>query len=99
MPRKAKSSPDDTAAAEAEIQAEDDAGDSDGQGGQSGAPPILPLVRNSEGWHIDASELTPDCPLWGPYSTKVEANEDRRPTFRKRVRDLRRALTNPPKPV
>jgi hypothetical protein len=51
---------------------------------------ILPLVRNEEGWHIDASELTPDCPLWGPYETKAEANEDRRPSFRRRVRELRR---------
>ena len=53
-------------------------------------PPILPLVHDSEGWHIDASELTPDCPLWGPYSTKIEANEDRRPSFVRRVRELRK---------
>jgi hypothetical protein len=51
---------------------------------------IMPLVRNEEGWHIDASELTPDCPLWGPYSTKIEANEDRRPSFVARVRAARK---------
>jgi len=52
--------------------------------------PIMPLVQDEEGWHIDASELTPDCPLWGPYSTKAEANEDRRPSFVKRVRAARK---------
>ena len=51
---------------------------------------VMPLIRNEEGWHIDASELTPDCPLWGPYDTKIEANEDRRPSFVARVRAARK---------
>jgi len=51
--------------------------------------PILPLVELDDGWWIDASELTPDVPQWGPYDTKSEANEDRR-SFVEGVREERR---------
>jgi hypothetical protein len=82
----------DADAAEAALQAEDAA--------EPGSKPILPLFVGADGWYIDASELSPDCPEWGPYGTKAEANEDRRPSFRKRVRELRkRVLTTAPKPV
>lgn len=53
-------------------------------------PPILPLFKRDGEWFIDSSELSPDCPEWGPYPTKVEANEDRRPSFIRRVREIRK---------
>jgi C-terminal processing protease CtpA/Prc len=49
---------------------------------------ILPLIRLEGKWWIDAKELTPDVPLWGPYDTKAEAQEDRAP-FVKKIREKR----------
>ena len=73
-----------------ESDTEADADASVGEEGQSGVAEILPLFLKDDGWYIDSSELSPDCPEWGPYGTKAEANEDRRPSFRRRVREIRR---------
>lgn len=38
---------------------------------------LMPLVNLTDGWHLDASRITPDVPLWGPYATKAQAIEAR----------------------
>lgn len=51
---------------------------------------ILPLFRRDGEWWIDSSELSPDCPEWGPYPSKEEANDDRRPSFIERIVEARK---------
>ena len=101
MPRKAKAkaaSPDAGEAADTAEAQDSDTPDA-AEAGAGGLGPIMPLVRVDGEWWIDASELCEDEPIWGPYSTKAEANEDRRPSFVRRVREQRRALTRKRKSV
>ena len=52
---------------------------------------ILPLFKRDGEWFIDSSELQgDDCPEWGPYATKEQADEDRRPSFIARIQEMRK---------
>lgn len=52
---------------------------------------ILPIFRRDGEWYIDCSELSgDDCPEWGPYATKDDAEDDRRPSFIRRIEEMRK---------
>jgi hypothetical protein len=44
---------------------------------------LAPILRRDDGFWIDASAYTPDVPLWGPYDTRADALDDRRPLVAK----------------
>lgn len=46
---------------------------------------LVLLPKQADGWWLDASRITPDCPQWGPWPTKQEAEEARSSYLRNNI--------------